>query len=143
MGFRGEVADIYRQDFNFLTDIYGIGSKMIQFLAVSFLLYAYRNIRIFIGKDTDIYRQFFLKIWKMRTFMGYTRQKKDLKLKRLSSRILKNKSHKSPLNKKIAPNFAYICHYVNLYLYIIIKVLTNWGRNCGQNEDFFIDKMRI
>ena len=57
--------------------------------------------------------------------MGYTRQKKDLKLKRLSSIILKNKSHKSPLNKKIVLNFAYICHYVNLYLYIIIKVLTN------------------
>lgn len=57
--------------------------------------------------------------------MGYTRQKKDLKLMRLSSRILKNKSYKSPLNKDLTINFAYICHYVNLYLYIIIKVLTN------------------
>lgn len=83
MGFRGEVADIYRQDFNFLTDIYGIGSKMIQFLAVSFLLYAYRNIRIFIGKDTDIYRQFFFKNLKDADIYGIYTTKKGFKIEEI------------------------------------------------------------
>ena len=73
-------------------------------------------------KDTDIYRLFRTK---KRTFMGNQTGKRYVASIKISITIFAVKSLKCPLKRKNCRYFSYICRYVNLYLYISLKVLTN------------------
>ena len=73
-------------------------------------------------KETDIYRLF---ITKKRIFMGNLTGKRYVASIKISITIFAVKSLKCPLKSKNCLYFSYICRYVNLYLYISLKVLTN------------------
>ena len=118
MGSNNKEKDIYGVRFAFLTDIFGIMSEFAKICGESVygccgVCQIERNghLQAILNKEADIF--------------GYSIQKGGFTTKKISITIFAVNSLKYPLKEKNCRYFSYICRYVNLYLYISLKKLTN------------------